>query len=264
MLFLGVFAFAQTDCDSLYEKREAGLVKAQEALSCYESSLPSATVRESQAHTLNRISYLKFFIAEYFLDQKTAVLYEGMEIAEKSVLLFGPKYSLTDYRLLSPEELKLLAVALYNYGLLTSRYVDLMGTMEALKRMGDIKKSMTSIMRIKEEGTAHYGAHRTMGIFNTKVPAIAGGDMNVAKDFLLKAIEMTQFKTGVSTYPANNIAYSDWLYKKGQTAESCAQLKLVIALNTTDIRAMNNGLYFESLVDLKKGNELFKNRQCSN
>lgn len=264
VLFLATTVFAQSDCDSLYEKREAGLDKAKEALTCYESSLPSGSSIESKAHTFNRISYLKFFIAEYFLDEKTAVLYEGMEVAEKSVLLFGPKYSLNDYRLLAPEELKLLAIALYNYGLLTSRYVDLMGTMEALKRMGDIKKSMTTIMRIKEEGTAHYGAHRTMGIFHTKVPAIAGGDMNIAKDFLLKAIEMTLYKDGVSTYPANNIAYAEWLHKKGFSEEACSQLKLILKLNADDIRAMNNGLYFESLVDLKKGSELFKNRQCSN
>lgn len=263
-LVIASLSFAQTDCESLNDARETGLVKAREALSCYEISLSSATTRETKAHTLNQISYLKFFIAEYFLETKTPTLFEGMALAEESVLLFGPKYSLNDYRLLAPSELKLLAVALYNYGLLTSRYVDLMGTVEALKRMGDIKKSMSSILRIKEDGVAHYGAHRTMGIFHTKVPAIAGGDMNIAKDFLVKAIDMTQYKPGISTYPANNIAYSDWLYKRGLTNESCAQLKLILSLNEEDIRAMNNDLVFESMVDLKKGNELYKSRQCSN
>ena len=263
-IVMASLGFAQSDCDSLYEAREAGVVQARDALSCYESSLSQLTTRESKAHTLNQISYLKFFIAEYFLVEKTPTLFEGMTQAEKSVLLFGPKYSLNDYRLLSPTELKLLAVALYNYGLLTSRYVDLMGTMEALKRMGDIKKSMSSIMRIKEDDVAHYGAHRTMGIFHTKVPAIAGGDMNIAKDFLIKAIEMTEYKAGLSSYPANNIAYSDWLYKRGLTSESCAQLKLIVSLNEEDIRAMKNGLVFESMVDLKKGNELYQSRQCSN
>jgi hypothetical protein len=258
------YAFSQTNCDSLYEARDQGEEKTKEALSCYESILVEATSRESQAHILNQMGYLKFFMAELFSDNKAQTLFEGMELSERSVLLFGPKYSLSDYRLLLPEEIKLLAVALYNYGLNTSRYVDMMGTFEALKRMGDIKKSMSSIMRIKEEATAHWGAHRTMGIFHTKVPSIAGGDMNLAKDFLLKALEMTIYKNGVSTYPSNNLAYSDWLYKSNKFNEACEQLNRVAALTDGDISAMDNGLYLETKTDVQKAKELFVTRQCSN
>jgi hypothetical protein len=263
MIILPMISFAQDSCDSLFEAREKGQSFAEEALFCYEKELESAQTRTLKAHCLNRMGYLKFFIAEYFLDDKFSTLYEGMELSEKSVLLFGPKYSLADYRTLTPEESKILAIGLYNYGLNTARYIDISGTVEALKRMGDIKRSMSSIMRIKEDSVAHYGAHRTMGIFHTKVPAIAGGEMSTGKELLIKALEMTKTTLGVSSYPANNIAYSDWLYKSGKTEESCAQLKHVSELEEKDVRSLNNGLFFESMMDVKKAKGLLVERECS-
>lgn len=251
-------------CEVLFEKRADGLNAAQIALSCYQSQLATSLNRLEKSNVLNKISYLKFFIAEYFLDDKPATLLEGINLAEASILLFGEKYSLASYRLLSSAELKLLATALYNYGLLTARYIDLMGVTESLMRMNDIKKSMLTIIRLKEDDTAIYGAYRTMGIFHTKVPAIAGGDMSLAKEFLEKALKLSEFKDGLSRYPANNVAYADWLYKSGLKTESCLQLKLVKDLNEATVRSMDNGLFFESLIDIQKSTQLYIARKCTN
>lgn len=253
---------AQSSCDPLFNEREFGLVKAEQAYQCYDKQLSSAATREDKSHALNQMSYLKFFIAEYFLNDKTDALFQGIELAEKSVLLFGPKYSLKDYKSLSPSELKLLAVALYNYGLITARYIDIKGVMEALSRMADIKKSMLTIIRLNEETTAHYGAHRTLGIFYFKVPGIAGGDMKLAKEYLDHAIAATQTQSGVCSYPANNIALAEWFYKSEQLSDACAQLKKVISLTPEAVRALKNGLFYESSVDVKKAQQLFSEYRC--
>ena len=264
VLFLSFTTFAQSECDSLFDTRELGLKTAVMAHDCYENFLLTTTSnRSSKANVQNKLSYLDFFIAEYFLEDKPPTLLKGIKLAEETILLFGEKYSLSDYRQLTTEELNILTTALYNYGLLTARYIDLRGTIEALSRMNDIKKSMNTILRLKEDSIAHYGAYRTMGIFHTKVPVIAGGDMNLAKEYLTKTLKLTEFKNGISTYPANNVAYADWLFKEGLKDESCLQLKLIMNLNETFIRSMNNGLFFESMIDVKKSAELYRSRQCT-
>ena len=262
LLLLPVIAFANP-CDDLYDAREEGLAKSEAAFACYNTELTSVANRNAKAHALNQMSYLKFFMAELFLEEKTAALLEGIALSEKALLSFGAKYSIPEYKKLTPQEQKILAVSLYNYGLTTARYVDIKGTMEALKRMEDIKKSMATIIRIGQEATAHYGAHRTLGIFHTKVPAIAGGQINLAKEYLEKAIAGTIYSQGLSTYPANNIAYADYLFKQGKKAEACSQLSLVMKLTPEEVRSMNNQLYSETLKDISNATELSNSRKCS-
>ncbi|RYZ72161.1 MAG: hypothetical protein EOP09_03605 [Proteobacteria bacterium] len=259
-------AFA-SDCDALYESRAVDEASTELALDCYVSQLGTLpdSDRALKSHAYNRASYLKFYLGEYFQSgtEQTKLLKQGMEWGEQSVLLFGAKYSLNDYKKLSTEELKLLAEALYAYGLNSSRYIDIKGMPEALIHMGDIKRSMQTIIRIKQESIAYYGAHRTLGIFNTVVPGIAGGDLSAAKDYLLQAITATADAQGLSQYPANNVAYAEWLFKSNLRSEACAQLKLVTELSDDQVRGLKNGLYLETLSDLKKAKAHWTQYQCS-
>jgi hypothetical protein len=262
IILFPVISLAQSQCDLLYTQRDGGQMKAEEALVCYEQTYANLSSREEKSNSLNKMSYLKFFIAEYFLREKIGTLYEAMDLAEKSVLLFGEKYSLSDYRTLSEEEINLLAIALYNYGLTTARYIDLKGVMEALSRMGDIKKSMQTIIRLKKEEIVHYGAHRTLGIFYMKVPGIAGGDMKLSKEYFDKALLMTKVKEQLSSYPANNIAFAEWLYKSGKNKEACDQLKVISSLSESEVKELNNDLFYESMIDVKKSKELITEFEC--
>lgn len=263
LAFLSALTFANSTCEELYLNREVGQTAAMEALKCYENDLTTISDREQKAHTLNRISYLKFFIAEYHLNEKEETLLQAINLSEKSMLLFGTKYAVTEYMTLTASEKRLLAEALYNYGLTTARYIDIKGQWEAIKRMEDIKRSMNTIIRIKEEATAFYGAHRTLGIFHTKVPVIAGGRIELAKQYMKTVLENTVFAGDVSLYPANNLAYADLMFKLENKKEYCHHLSIVAALTETEVRSMNNGLFFESMQAVKDAKKLAVSRQCS-
>ena len=250
------------NCEDLFHAREEGLEASQQAYNCFQQNLPNEIEKENMAHDLNQMSYLKFFMAEYFMEEKTEFLSDAIDLSEKALLLFGAKYSIPTYETLSAFEKKVLAVSLYNYGLTTSRYVDIKGQWEAIKRMGDIKRSMDSILRIKEDSTAVYGAHRTLGIFHMKVPAIAGGKIELSKQYLTHAIESSLYNGDLSLYPANNIAYSDLMLKLGNNEESCRQLQLVAVLTEADVRAMDNDLFYESMEKVKEAKSLYNSRKC--
>ena len=263
LAIFSLFSYANPGCEVLFQTREIGMSEANEALQCYEKDLSTLSNKEQKAHALNRMSYLKFFIAEYHLTEKEETLLQAINLAEKSMLMFGTKYAVSEYMNLSASEKKLLAEALYNYGLTTARYIDIKGQWEAIKRMEDIKRSMNTIIRIKEEPTAFYGAHRTLGIFHTKVPVIAGGKIELAKQYMQTVLENTSFTGDVSLYPANNLAYADLMYKLENKKEYCHHLNIVAALTETEVRAMENGLFFESMQAVKDAKKLVISRKCS-
>lgn len=263
LVLFTVFSYASTTCDELYQNRHIGLSTATDSLKCYEKEFATVSTRDEKAHALNRMSYLRFYIAEYHLAEKEDMLLQGINLAEQSVLLFGTKYAVPEYMNLSASAKKLLAEALYNYGLTTARYIDIKGQWEAIKRMEDIKRSMNTILRIKEESTAFYGAHRTLGIFHTKVPVIAGGKIDLAKQYLNTVLEKTVYAGDVSLYPANNLAYADLMYKLENKKEYCYHIGIVAALTETEVKAMDNGLFFESMQSVKEAKKLAVSRQCS-
>lgn len=260
-LIMSSTAFAD-DCRLLFDARGSSASAPEAAMACYQKSLSSAQSNTERAFNLNRLSYLKFFMAEYFLDRKLQTLEESFSIAEQSVLLFGEKYDLTAYRGLSDAEKTELAWGLYQYGLSLSRYVDLRGVSEALRRMNDIKRSMATILRIQAESVAFHGAHRVLGIFHMKVPAIAGGDIRIAKDYLPLAVMETRHSGGLSVYPLNNVVYADLLYKTGDKTGACEQLKMVASLSEADVTALANGFTFETLGHVRDARAKMNAWQC--
>lgn len=254
-------AFAQS-CDEHYAARGEGIERAQAASRCHQKALADASTRVEQAHHYNRIAYLKFFIAEYFLADKTEMLRESFETAERGMLLFGKKYALAEYRLLSADEKRQLSLALYHYGLAVSRYVDIKGIAEALLRMDDIKRSMTTIIRLQESATVFHGAHRTLGIFHMKVPAIAGGDIETAKNYIPLAVTSTRYIGELSQFPLNNLVYADLLHKLNSKVEGCAQLRLVANLTREEVIALDNGYIHETLGHIADAQATLVTRQC--
>lgn len=263
LLLFSLLSFAQDNCLEKFNTRHLSLTNAQNALSCYKTQADAGMSRELKTKSLSQMSYLKFFIAEYHSDNKEELLLEGIEFAEKAILLYGPKYTLATYTALPAAEKSALAEALYHYGLTTARYIDIKGQWEAIKRMEDIKKSMNTIIRMKEESTAFYGAHRTLGIFHIKVPFIAGGRIELARNFLTTALQQTSYSKDLSLYPANNVAYAELMFKESQDKEGCYHASLVASLNTEDVAKMDNGLYLETLQSVKDAKSLLQLKKCS-
>lgn len=260
--FFVTFAHATTNCDSLYTDRHLGQEASTKAFECYSRTLSSAQTRADQALILTRMSYLKFTIAEFYLELKLDALYEAFTLGERAILLFGAKYDLDAYASLSESELDVLGEAFYSYGVSLSRYVDLKGRLEAIKRMEDIKKSMNSILRINRENTVFFGAYRTLGIFHLKVPSIAGGQIQLSRPYLEKAIQGSIFRGGLSRYPGNNLSYAEVLFKLSKSAEGCAELKNLGTLTEADLALMDNGYVLETKSALTKAAELRQLKKC--
>jgi tetratricopeptide (TPR) repeat protein len=249
-------------CPELFHKRGESLETAKRAHDCALAESKAATDNLTKAEALNRLSYTKFFIAETYLKEKEEMLLDAINLSEKTILLFGVKYAIPEYMKLSAAERKVLAEALYNYGVATSRYIEIKGQWEAIKRMEDIKRSMNSILRMKEEATAVYGAYRTLGIFHMKVPSIAGGKIELSEDYLKKAVSLSIQQGEVSLYPANNLALADLFHKLGKKDEACNQIKAVAELKAEDVASWPSGLVHESISSLAKARELAKTRKC--
>lgn len=252
-----VISFAQT-CDDLFEERHTGVAKAREAFSCYEKS--ASATRLEKAHALSRMSYLKFYINEYFSEAEKEPLLEGIKFAETGLLLFGTKYDVAAYSALPAAEKEALGWLLYNYGLTTSRYVDIAGPLEAIRRKEDIQKSMTTIIRIKEDAVSFYGAHRTLGIFHMKVPAIAGGNIKLSEPYFTKAIQSTLAMGTLSAFPSNNLSLGELYLKLNQDAKGCAEIKLVASLTDNDIVALSNGHILETRQTVVKARDLLEKK----
>lgn len=242
-------------CDGLFDLRHEGERRSVEALNCYQAQAKSSE-RIVKAHALSRMSYLKFYINEYFNEARTAPLLEGIRLAEEGVNLFGNKYDIASYLKLPAAEKEVLGWAMYNYGLTMSRYVDIAGPLEAIRRMEDIKKSMNSIIRMKEEDVSFFGAHRTLGIFHMKVPAIAGGNIKLSEPYLTKAITSTLAFSGISAFPSNNLALAELYLKQNQDSKACSMIGAVAALTESDILKLANGHILESRQTVQKAKEL--------
>lgn len=262
LMLLSAAAFSQDNCSEKFEKRHLGLFEAKDALDCYQLESQASTKTSDKAFALAQMSYLNFFIAEYHLEEKGSTLLKAINQADEALLLFGEKYSVANYNKLPSSDKKIVALALYNFGLTTSRYIDIKGQWEAIKRMEDIKRSMTTIIRIKEEDTAFYGAHRTLGIFHIKVPYIAGGRIELAKNFLQTTLDNTSYEKDLSLYPANNVAFAELMFKTEQKVEGCRHLKLVTDLTNDKIIEMGNGLIEETKQSVKDAKRLQTLNKC--
>ncbi len=257
-LFLFPVVVFASNCDVAFDERHEGIQKSREALECFEKSVSGA--RQEKAHALSRISYLKFYIAEFFMEKKSTLLLEAIAQAEQGVLLFGAKYDVAAYLKLPAVEKEILGGLLYHYGLTTSRYIELAGPLEAIRRMEDIKKSMNTIIRMKEESVSFFGAHRTLGIFHMKVPAIAGGDIKLSEPYLTKAINSTLAFGTMSAYPSNNLALGELYLKENRDQEACELITAVATLSESDILKLVNGHILETRQTVKKANELLEKK----
>ena len=261
-LFFVLFLISSTAfaCDDLYEVRHKDQASAEAAFECYKSESEGSD-RAIAAHALSRMGYLKFTIAEFFLDYKLDALQEAFTLSEKALFLYGAKYDSDLYATLPKSEQDIVGFTYYAYGLSLSRYVDLKGKLEAIRRMEDIKKSMNTIMRMNQNSVAFGGALRTLAIFNMKVPSIAGGQIKLSLPYIEKAISTSLFRGSLSRYPGNNLARAEITFKVGKAEDACGELAALNALSAADIESMANGYVLETQSDLSKARDLF-NSQC--
>lgn len=240
-------ALFANDCTYLYGKRGDSLDSANKAIACYEAMTTDSKLLESKK--LNQISYLKFFVATYFEDDSLQNLRDAYNTAKDSIEQYSRIFDSTAARNLEVIEKQEVALSYYLYGTAVSKYVDLKGKWEAIKRMSEIKNSMTTILKMKEAQTFHFGAYRTLAIFNLKVPSIAGGDLNKSKLFFERLMKESKNELGISSYPVGHYYYAEYLYRVSKKDEACSELFLLKNLSDKDIENFFPTLIFETKKD---------------
>lgn len=253
------FVFAN-NCDALYDRRGESLDVTLSAYDCYEKINDTDKLKNSS--NLNKMAYLKFFQAAFFEDNRLNSLVKSFSLAKDAIKVYGPLFNKNDVKDLPAEQLEQITLGYYLYGTSVSKYVDLKGKWEAIKRMSEIKNTMKMILSLKKPETFHYGAYRTLAIFNLKVPKIAGGDIGRSRIFFEKLMKESKTDINVSSYPVSHIYYAEYLRIVGKGQEACAELNLVKSLTDQEIETYFKDLFYESIKDRALALETFEKYSC--
>ncbi len=251
-----------SECENLYEQRGESLQTTLEAFECFEKANEGVSDQFEKSKNLNKMAYLKFFQGSFYENDSLNVLYKSFSLVQDSIKLFGPLFNRDAIEVLTQDQIEEVALSYYLYGTSVSKYVDLKGKWEAIKRMSEIKNTMKMILSLKQPSTFHFGAYRTLAIFNLKVPKIAGGSLARSKMFFEKLMEESKTSLGVISYPVGHIFYAEYLIKTGNKQSACAELNLVKSLTDEQIEANFKDLVYETKKDREVAKETFENYSC--
>lgn len=234
---------AGATCLDLYEARGTTNDSVTKAVECYRGELTKSASPLAKADTMNRLSYLFFFVAANGNQQATdANLEQSIKYAQESAMNFGTWLDEAQYKTLGDAEREQISLSLYYYGTSLARAAERKGTITVVTKWPEIQKVMKMVMRLGHPEVAGYGAHRTLAIANTRMPPIAGGDKKLAEQYFKLALQKTD-RNGVSSYPANNTMYADLLLRLSRKTEACAQLQKVASLTDEEVALSEPGNY---------------------
>lgn len=261
-LFIALFSsasFASDSCLPLFEKHGLEAGASEQAIACYERELQLATTVQVKANSLNYLSQLHFFMSTNE-DKKneSSRLERATKQGEKSALLFGGWLDEKAYAKLSLADRRLLSVALYNYGTGLARLSETQGSLTVVAKWPTIQKVMKLIMRLGHPDVAGFGAHRTLAIANTRMPA-PFGDRKLAEQYLKFAIQKSD-RGGFSSYLVNHTMLADLYFRQGRRADACAQLKIVASIQNEQITSKTAAGVYEGLTDRRNAQNLLKEK----
>jgi hypothetical protein len=264
LVFLTTFSLyaSANDCNTLYDNRGEDLDTTVLAYSCFEDLNKSNISKLKKSSNLNKMSYLKFFQASFFENDSINSLATSFTLAKDSIKLYAPLFNRVDVLALPSSQVDQVALSYYLYGTAVSKYVDLKGKWEAIKRKSEIKNTMKMILGLKKPSTFHFGAYRTLAIFNLKVPKIAGGDLKKSGMFFKKLFKDSMTEINVISYPVGHIFYSEYLFKIGKKNDACKELDLVKSLTDQEIDRYFQDLKFETTQDRAVAHRKFELYSC--
>lgn len=275
-MFLG---FSQTQkAEELFNKR-LNQQSAIEGAIAYLELANSETKKSTKCFYLNKAAYLKFFTGAlefYYLPENATseeikksekyeqlLLTEAQAISKECRLLFADSYNASDFNTLNNDEKNQLAESLSHYGTAMARYSEISGNLTAIKNWPEIKKAMKLIINLSQSPSFYYGAFRTLGIANTKMPS-PFGSKDDAKQYLETAVKNTLWSgRSISLYPYNSIALAGLYMKTGKKSDACAILNEVISLKKDEIEKENPKLIPETYLDQKRAIKDFETYKCN-
>lgn len=282
LLLLSTNLFSQStdelNAKSLYEKRGESFKTAQASIEIYENLLKETSNKEKICFYANQISYLYFFWSgqknsslskKERLEKERLLCEKSYESAKKCTALFGDSLEVSDYKSLTKVEKKEFARALALLGTSLSRKVEIedgdsLIPLKILDTWNNIvEPTMNFIKQLGYADVFYYGADRTLGIANTKMPALFA-DREIAKESLESSVRNTLWENRtISKYPINSIFLADYYNKiEEDKTKSCDILKEIIDLKNDEIKKENSELYYETITDQKTAKERFLKFDC--
>lgn len=252
-LMLSSQAYSTDMCLESYLKK--GLVSgaAEASVECYENELKNKNLAtDEKASIYNQLAYLNFFIAEETSEkaQRREIQDLAKKYSESSVELYGEPLNFDNYKELSSESRLVLSRSLYLDGLLLARISEEKGNLTVISNWSKIQKIMKMVMRLGHPSVEFYGAHRTLAIAHTRMPAVFG-DRKMARQYFEMIITKTDSGNGLSKMIVNNLLYAELLFVLNEDEKACAQLQAVAAVTDQYINEFSPAHVHESTKNRK-------------
>ncbi len=262
LTILSLNLFSQS-VEDLYEDR-LNQESAKKAAQIFFEQASVDTNLDTQCQNYNKAAYLTFFRAATELinlpknttdEEKKKALEKEKELLKKTMDMtkLCDKSSKPEY----------YAESLYHFGTALARFSQIEGDFTAFKNWPQIKKSMKTIISLKQSETFYYGAFRTLGIANTEMPPGIGSRSNALR-YLETAVNKTLWPARkISLYVFNSISLAKLYFKTDKKKEACEILAEINSLDEEQIFKENFNLAPETILDQKRSIEDFNKFNCN-
>ena len=278
VLFATIGAHATTPAEleaqaqKAYDERDftqAGVQRAQDASNLFgqlAGELQKAGDKAKYAEIRVRQAAACFFMGDASKDSevKKTQFWNGYSLAKEGVTYYQVKdvSTVSDADLqrllkLSADDRTKLAEALYVSGINLGQWGEASGVMQSLNKWPELRDSMELMVKIGMKELHEYGAYRTLGIAYFRIPALLGGSVPKATQYLTKAVTST-LATGqvYSVNGFNNLFYAELLKDAGKDAEAKKILQDFLKADSSNLLP---GYSAETKNAQRLANEMLKN-----
>ncbi len=261
---LSLFSQTRTEALNLYKLRGETLGNAIKAAKLFEELAKNENNKTEKCFLLNKASYLNFFHGSQLDNSEEEIKYLkiSMNQADQCREQFMKGYDKDVANELDEKTKYEVALSAYQGGTSLARISEIKGTTAALKNWPQIRRRMKFIIKIKKAEVSNYGAHRTLGIANTKMPSPFGNKKKAFKYLSLSVNKTIMNGRGISRYIFNSISLAEYYFKTKKKIEACAVLKEINEITLNEFKKEVPDLYYENKVDQQRSIKFFNEFNC--
>lgn len=256
---------AFTRADKLYKDRGIDMGKAREAINLYYENL--GTPGRDNALRYIQLARMEFYTAQFMekdeslLGEQVQLFQSSFENAGKAGRLFHQQFREFPQDLGHTEAL-VYAQAIYVYTLGLSQWAKLKGTFVILRKWPEIRDINQTLIDNAFGHLDYYGPYRVIGLAHNEMPPIAGGNPQIARQYLKMAFDNTLIDRGISAHVYNNIAYATRFLKDGKREQGCEIVNKSRLMFRRDFQRVAPDRVPESLAEKKQLMEIWLKNTC--
>lgn len=207
--------------DRLYNQRSTDGTKVFEAIKLYRSQLKAPAI--ANMHHYIQLARMEFYAGHFVEGLTTSKSLEYFQSSLRNALDAARILhdDLGSFPELNQVQGLRYAQAIYVYSMSLSQWARLKGTLTILNRWPEIRDINQSLIDHAFGHIDYYGPYRIIGLAHNEMPPIAGGNPEIAREYLSKAFEGTLTEDGFSSHVYNNIALATRLLKDDQKERAC-------------------------------------------